>query len=565
MQPSTLAKRGPVLLFLAVVAFYFYGLGQIPLLGPDEPRYAQVAREMLLRHDLITPTLGGHTWFEKPALLYWLMIASFKLFGVSEWAARLPAALSGLLTIAAVFVVGRRIERDHMDGPPADAGGSDNNSKLEGYAFWSALAAATTIGIVVFSRAASFDIILTMTTSWTLAFFLLHEFEPDAKRRWKFLTGFYAFIGMSLLAKGLVGIVIPAGVVGLYYLFQRKLPRRDTWFSVLWGAPLALLVAATWYGPVIARHGWPFIDEFFIQHHFARYVSDKYHHWRPAYYYLQVVPLLALPWAAFLIDGLLRFKSWLRRAAVPLDDTSADRLRRLMVFAFAWFLFPFVFFSFSGSKLPGYILPILPAAALIVGERLWRFSADGQRRRWPITATAIFFLLFAIGVVIYSWRTEQLPHVLALLTAAPLLVAGSFPFLRPHSRNAAIVFAGATLAVLIVALQFAAPRMADLESSKRLLQLADARGHSQTAIYGMQRSDRTPEFYAADRVVYDAHGEPIMYEGPGQLVYEARRRGDAILAFVPIEDLKQLTSEKAAQIEVIGDNGRYAIVAVRAK
>jgi 4-amino-4-deoxy-L-arabinose transferase-like glycosyltransferase len=549
LQPSTLAKRGVVLFFLVVVAFYFYGLGQIPLVGPDEPRYAQVAREMFLRHDLITPTLGGHTWFEKPALLYWMMIASFKLFGVTEWAARLPAALSGLLTIAAVFVVGRRIER----------------SDKHGYAFWSTLAAATTIGIVVFARAASFDIILTMTTTWTLAFYVLHEFEPDEKQRWKFLAGFYLFIGLSLLAKGLVGIVIPAGVVGLYSLFQRRLPRRSTLLSVVWGVPLSLIVAATWYGPVIARHGWPFIDEFFIQHHFARYVSDKYHHWRPVYYYLQVVPLLALPWTAFFADGLLQMKSWLKRAGVPVGGAAEDRVRGLMLFALAWFLFPFVFFSFGNSKLPGYILPVLPAAALIVGERLWRFAADAKRRRWPLNATAAFFVLFAICLLVYSWRTPLVPQDLALLTAAPLLIAGAFSFLRPRTRSAPIVLAGATLVVLIVALHLAAPRFADGDSSKRLLQLAEARGYSQTPIFGMQRSDRTAEFYAAGRVVYGADGEPIMYEGPGQLTYEARRRGDAILAFVPIAELKQLAEEAAAQTEIIGANERYAIVAVRAK
>src|ERR687895_2893188 len=107
----TLAKRAWLLFFLAAAAFYLYGLGHLPLVGPDEPRYAQVAREMFLRGDLVTPTLGGHTWFEKPALLYWLMIAAYKVFGVSEWSARLGPALCGLLTIAAVWCVGRAIER----------------------------------------------------------------------------------------------------------------------------------------------------------------------------------------------------------------------------------------------------------------------------------------------------------------------------------------------------------------------------------------------------------------------------------------------------------------------
>jgi hypothetical protein len=125
-----------------------------------------------------------------------------------------------------------------------------------------------------------------------------------------------------------------------------------------------------------------------------------------------------------------------------------------------------------------------------------------------------------------------------------------------------MLVAGAILAVMIVALHCAAPEAAELESSKRLLQLADARGYSQTVIYGMQRSDRTPEFYAAGRVVYGADGEPIMYEGPFQVIGESQRRRDFVLVFVPLKEVSRLTGMASAQTDVIGNNGRYAIVAV---
>ena len=539
-----------MLLFLAVVAFYFYALGHLPFVGPDEPRYAQVAREMFLRHDLITPTLGGHTWFEKPALLYWMMVGSFKLFGVSEWAARLPAALSGLLTVAAVYSVGARIERDPSE-------------KLCGYGFWVTVASATTLGIIVFARAASFDIILTMTTTWALAFYLLQELEGSAKRRPAYLFGFYVFIGLSLLAKGLVGIVIPIGVVALYHLFRRRLPERSVLTSLFWGLPLALVVSSTWYAPVILRHGWPFIDQFFIQHHFARYISNKYHHWRPVYYYLFVIPLLALPWTAFLVDGLFHARSRLRSAGSPERDRSLANLNRLLVFALAWFLFPLIFFSFGNSKLPGYILPVLPAASLIIGERLWRLNSGHTNSNWAFRTTATLCLLFAIGTLIYAWLTKDLSLACAFLIAAPLCVTGGFALLRRHKRaKAVLVIGGATFVVLIVALRCAGPGIAELESSKRLLQLADARGYSRMAIYGMQRSDRTPEFYAAGRVVYGADGEPIMYEEPLQVIGESQRRGDAVLVFVPLEELSRLTEMPTAHADVIGSNGRYALVAV---
>lgn len=565
MYPSTLAKRGTVLLFLAFIAFYFYGLGQLPLLGPDEPRYAQVAREMFLRHDLITPTLGSHLWFEKPALLYWMMIASFKLFGVSEWSARLPAAISGLLTVAAVFCVGKRFEETSANERLRD-------QRVDGSeGFWSVLATGTTIGIVVFSRGASFDILLTMTTTWSLAFYALYAFEENAlyptkaneKKIQMLLAGFYVFIGLSLLAKGLVGIIIPTGVVGLYYLFARRLPERRLFTSLIWGLPLALIVAATWYAPVIWRHGWTFVDQFFIQHHFARYVSNKYRHGQPVYYYLLILPLLTLPWTVFIIGGLLESKRWLVSGSLMIFDRAEGALIRLKIFALAWLLFPLVFFSFSNSKLPGYLLPTLPAAALIAGERLWRFHSDYEADTRPMRIHGAFCLLLAIGVGGYAWRANDLPVACAVLIAACLLAAAFAAFrCYPGETLLMLVTPAATLIIVVVGMHCLAPRAAELDSSKHLLQLADARGYSQTAIYGMQRSDRSPEFYAAGRVVYDAAGEPIMYEGVGQIVWESNQRRATILAMVPVDDVNQLTQTTSVKVDVIGNNGRFALVAV---
>jgi 4-amino-4-deoxy-L-arabinose transferase-like glycosyltransferase len=569
LHPSTLAKRGTVLLFLVIVAVYFFGLGRLPLVGPDEPRYAEVAREMFMRHDVVSPTLGGHLWFEKPALLYWMMIASFKLFGVTEWAARLPAAISGLLTIAAVFVIGRRVE------------GRDAAEENQSYAFWGALAVATMIGIAAFSRAASFDILLTMTTTWMLAFFVLADPDQDfagssdtcpISRNW-FLAGFYIFIGLSLLAKGLIGIVMPAGVLGFYYLFQRRLPGRKLLTSLIWGLPLALMVAATWYAPVWRRHGWLFIDQFFIQHHFERYLSNKYHHSQPVYYYLLVLPLLALPWTAFFVDGLLQSRSWFARVRERRSSRGEANVRQLMILALAWLLFPLLFFSFSNSKLPGYILPILPAAALIVGERLLRLykytktDKAAEAGGWPIGATAILFLLFAAGVLAYSMMTGVVSHGSAALVAGTLWVASvvALVFRRRLPLAALLSFPVSTIALLIVSLYWLAPAFAEVDSSKRLLQLADARGYSQTAIFGMQRSDRTPEFYAASRIAYGADGEPIMYESPKQVIDESVRRSETLLCFVPVGEVNLLTGVAEAQTEVIGNNSRYAVVAVRAR
>ncbi len=522
MQPSALAKRLYIVLFFFIIAFYLYGLGQLPLLGPDEPRYAQVAREMFLRGDLITPTLGQHTWFEKPALLYWLMIGAAKVFGVSEWSARLGPAICGLLTIAAVWCVGRAVERNGVSE----------------FGLWSALVAASCLGLIVFSRAASFDIVVTMTTTWALAFFLLHELS----RKTSFLAGFYVFVGLSLLAKGLVGIVVPFGVVGSYYLLRRTWPERRVFASLVWGLPLAAAVAALWYGPVIAKHGWSFVDEFFVQHHFARYVSNKYHHPQPIYFYPAIILMLALPWTAFLVDALAKVRGWSWR--------TPDSLGTMRIFSLAWLALPIVFFSFSGSKLPGYILPALPAASLLITDRLISLS-----KKWPLRVTGVICFVFGLGGIIYAAQSAQISMKCAVVAAIPMFVAAVCTFVLAKRAALATVIGGIFILVLII-LTCAAPSVAHRESVRDLLKLADARGYANVPVLAQRSDDRSAQFYAHDRVVYNDEGEVVTFDEVS--LDEARARGGKFLVFISVEYVDQF--KDLPSIEVIGDNGRTALL-----
>lgn len=518
----------------------------MPFVGPDEPRYAQVAREMFLRGDLVTPTLGGHTWFEKPPLLYWMMMASFHLFGISEWSARLGPALSGLLTVFAVFWAERRVF------------GSSNEHQWTGIAPWSAIIAASTLGIIVFSRGAGFDILITMTTAWALSFFLVAELEDDEKRRRRFLYGFYLFIGLSLLAKGLIGLVIPFSVVGLYQLLRRQFPRKSFLLTFWWGLPLAFAVASTWYVPVILKHGWPFIDEFFIQHHFARYLSNKYRHPQPFYFYLLVLIPLSLPWTAFLIEGLVKAGKWRLR--------STDSVDRLRVFALAWLLMPLAFFSFSGSKLPGYILPILPAGALIAGERLTKFLSGDRDGFWAMRITGALFGMFAIVASVYVVRSGSLsPECIAMICVPLIISAATCIFWTHHKTVSTLLVVFTTFAALIVALNCGVASFANRESMRDLIQLANGRGYDSAPVYALHQIDRSAEFYAAGRVVYSADGEPVRFEGALDILEAARKNRAPILAIVPIEYVYQLTALPSARIDVVGNNGRLALVGVTSR
>jgi 4-amino-4-deoxy-L-arabinose transferase-like glycosyltransferase len=495
-----------VWLFLAlvVVAVYFFALGSLPLVGPDEPRYAQVAREMFERGDFVTPTLGGANWFEKPVLLYWLQIISYKLFGVGEFAARFGSALFGLGTILSLWILGKRsVAKKTTD---------DGRLTTGDFANWLAVIAASSIGLLTFSRGASFDIILTFPiTASLVSFFIFDQSTKKSGFTFHFsLFSFYFFIGVALLAKGLIGIVFPLAIVAFYYLLSWKFPGKIFIFSLFWGTIVCLLVACLWYLPMYQTHGWKFIDEFFIQHHFQRYTSNKYQHPQPFYFFFWVLPLMTLPWLPFFLASIFRVVSGQRSAVGKNVEVRRTPLTNL---ALAWLAVPLVFFSFSGSKLPGYILPALPAALILTAVYVFGFVMKSERRK--IALQILAFVTFIATALI---------------------------------------------------LQFAAPRYAAADSVKNLIKQANERGYAGEKITNLFTVSHNAEFYAAGRLVRDADGKLKRYDDFLVLVNELKAaNAPQILIFVPSTNTKDITESSLVDAEILGDNGETAIVVARPK
>ncbi len=329
------------LLLLAVLAavMLFWHLGGLPFVGSDEPRYAEVAREMYLSGDWITPRLGGIPWFEKPPLLYWMSALGYQFFGVSEFAARLGTALSGAFGAYCLYFFGRRVRSAR-------------------FGYLSASTLLTTGVWAGFGRAASFDMVLAVTLEAALIAFYLWTSQPPLMGAWWLLC---VLTGTAVLAKGLAGLALPAMIIVIFLAITGELRRLfESPVRLALGAVLFLAVCAIWYGPMISRHGSIFIHEFFIAHHFQRFLTNKYHHPQPFYFFFLVALLGCVPWTPYLPAAIRSLRGMV-----------ADRLR---LFLWIWTLVPVVFFSFSGSKLPGYILPSFPAIALLIGlelDRLW--------------------------------------------------------------------------------------------------------------------------------------------------------------------------------------------------
>ena len=509
------AERWFWISFFALAAFvFFFGLN-IPLVGPDEPRYAEVAREMFRRGDWVTPTLGGFAWFEKPALLYWLEVISYRVFGVTEFAARFGSAICGLGTVASLWIAARYSE-----------GGS---GLPQTFGNWTAMIAASTIGILAFSHGASFDIVVTFPIAASLASFYVFDASTDeTSRRQKLiaLASFYFFVGVGLLAKGLIGLVFPFAIVAFYFLLKRRAPSRAILASLLWGIPLLVLVAATWYVPMYLRHGWQFIDEFIIQQHFQRFATNKYQHPQPFYFFFWVLPLMTIPWLPFFAVAIWKaiatmFKSFRTASDSAATDISAVAQTKallhssspLLLFSLSWILVPLVFFSFSGSKLPGYILPAVPGAVLLTSVYVLEFAQKSAMRRNLINTVAV-----------------------------------------------------GTLVICVIAIIFVVPGFARKESVKSLIAAADAHGFSTEPVVSFLTVSHNAEFYAAGRLVRDQDGKQRRFVGPHELLeYISEHNNTPLVVLVPKNHVTALTLNETLDTQILDDNGDLNIAVVKMK
>jgi 4-amino-4-deoxy-L-arabinose transferase-like glycosyltransferase len=393
--------RADVLLLTGFCAFlFFYGLNQFGLIGADEPRYAQVAHEMLQRHDWITPTLGGRPWLEKPPVYYWQAAIAYSIFGVTDWAARLPSAIDATLLVLAIYFFLRRFRRGfELDG---------------------ALIAASCAGIIGYSRAASTDMPLCATFSiGMLAWCVWRE---SAKK--KYLAAFYAFMAVATLAKGPVAPLLAALVIILYAVSTRELRtiRQTSWWP---GILLFFAIALPWYAAVQARNPH-FFHEFFLEQNLARFSKNLYHHVEPFWYYLPITLLALLPWTIFAIAAVPRtIQQWRKRNSATGPQPTPQF--HLSILALCWLLVPVIFFSISQSKLPGYILPAIPAASLLLVDYLQHHLKTHRDERVP-TWLAIPHSLLASAPIVPALLIAYLLSQHRLPGGQPMFIALAIAF-----------------------------------------------------------------------------------------------------------------------------------------
>jgi len=389
------ASTSRLWILLAVFALgWFCNLGYRHLIKPDEGRYAEIPREMVVSGDWLTPRLNGYKYFEKPALQYWITAAAFTAFGQNEGAARLWPGLTGFLGVLLVFWAGKR-----LFAPPAG---------LYGAAVASSCALYVAIGHVL-----TLDMALTFFLSASVFAFAVAQQDSGESERRRWMLVAWAAAALAVMTKGLIGTVLPAGAVALYVLIERdwKLLGR---LHVLCGGLLFLAIAAPWFIAVSLANP-EFLRFFFIHEHFERFTTREHGRYQPVWYFVPVLLAGILPWILDLFPALGR--AWTRA-----PETRFQPRRFLLL----WCVVVFAFFSASDSKLGSYILPIFPALALLIGIHLASASPRFALARGVVAA------LFGVALAAASlWASANLPKALGLLETdlPPELYAGYLPWL----------------------------------------------------------------------------------------------------------------------------------------
>ena len=423
-----------------VFAVFFILYGVTPLLGgdglglvgADEPRYAQIAHEMLARFDAahtlkgrliacVTPYLHGHPWLEKPALYYWRAMFVFQDFGVHDWSARLPSVSFSFIMVALIYLHMRRFRRGgHLDA---------------------ALITVACVGIIGFSRGASTD--MQMAAPFCIGLLGWYAWYETDSKFWLF--DIYFFTGVATLAKGPVAPFLAMLILIAFAALRRdwSILKRSFWWP---GVLLYFAIVLPWF--VAVQHENPtFFREFFLEHNLERFATNRYEHQEPIWYYIVVVVLALMPWTVVairaLVDGVLTsVAEWRLRHSKPDKPAPKRPGDAFPEFLVLWALIPIVFFTFSKSKLPGYILPSIPPITILTGDYLFRCRRNGLQL-WILLGHALLCGLLALTVFLLPWFVA---HGATMPPAYPLSAA-------------TLASAGAAFLILVVVHGFGVARL----------------------------------------------------------------------------------------------------------
>ncbi len=368
-------------LTLLFAPIYFLFLGNRPFATPDEARYVEIPREMLATGDWITPRLNGVKYFEKPPLLYWIEAVFQYVFGLKEWAMRLPIVLFGLTGILSTYAFGQRVFNRHVG-------------------LYSAFILGSSCIYFVMSRLIILDMAVSLFVTLSLFCFYNAQQEAKEKDRRLFYALFTVFCALGVLTKGIMALAVPGVVIVLWATYSRR------WRAIFpaylpSNLILFLLIAAPWH--ILASLKTPeFAYKYFIVEHVLRYATKIHLRHQPVWFFIPIIIGGFIPWSALFPHAFAK--------------AFRERYMHVNAFLLVWIAFVFVFFSISQSKLIPYILPLFPPIALLLGNLINEWLTKGSPSKWPLKHICwLSFLCALAGCLAYRFFPELTTNKAALV------------------------------------------------------------------------------------------------------------------------------------------------------
>lgn len=348
------------LVFVAVAVGFYLNIYAVPLFDVDEGAFSEATREMFVRGDFISTYLNGVPRYDKPILIYWLQAISITLFGINEFAFRLPSVLAATLWVSVIYSFLKHLRNERK-------------------ALLATIMMATIPAISLIGKAATADALLNFLLTSSMC--LIYLFYTERKKKYLYLV--YLTMALGFLTKGPIAVLIPMVVSGIFFGIKREFGVWWRSVSYLPGIALFIVIATPWYVAQYLNEGRAFIEGFFLHHNLDRFQGPLEGHAGSLLYYIPVIVFGVLPYTSVLLQSLSRPRSLFK------DD--------LNLYAGVWFMFVFLFFSFSGTKLPHYIIYAFPALVILMTAGTWTIRT---RLWWYLPALAGFLFLLLLPMII---------------------------------------------------------------------------------------------------------------------------------------------------------------------
>ena len=386
-----------VILLLLILSgyLYFFQLDKIALTDPDETFYGQTAKEMFLKGEWLTPTLYGEPQFEKPIFFYWLIEISYKIFGINEFAVRFPCALFGFLGLVGIYLLGRLLFSNRTG-------------------IFSAVILATSLEYLILSIGCVTDMVL-----FTLLLFgvLLFFYGQIRRKDYSYLLSSAAF-ALATLTKGPIGLLLPAFIIVLYLALTKNLAIFKKGFMLAGALIIFAIIAKPWYIIMYKIHAQDFLNVFFGFHNVTRFLTPEHKIGSQVYYNIPIVLGGFFPWSVFLPLGFWHMFKTIRLPAGKAGNThdAICNTNNTSIFLLLWFVFIFLFFTASSTKLPTYIFPCFLSLALITGK-LWddflnKGAAPGLIKWTKVSYYSLPSLILVIFVGVCIFIKMDYPEIL---------------------------------------------------------------------------------------------------------------------------------------------------------